>query len=915
MTSRLKRKLGDIGVDSSSARANENFCLIGTPLPPLEKSRDTGEFVPLWKQEVRDEKGRRRLHGAFTGGFSAGYFNTVGSKEGWTPQTFVSSRSDRAKKKAAKPEDFMDEEDLQDIKDSRKIVDTTDEMDFATGKQAEVQDDVDADPLTAALRTAMLPPTNDSVGARILKKMGWRVGQGIGPRVTLKQRRLQDLKASTSTGYHLPQTVPDIAVDEDSEEANKHTYAPRDTPILAVERKDNSHGLGYQPGMSLNDSLGVKGSSGRTGPNISCKIHSEEVTAGFGLGALNDADEDDLDVYDSGSANVRNRLAYDGTDDHDRERSSLGGSKSKSVSGPTLSSGKFRDGGAVLPGFVLSDKPVMEDRWYPLPDIPPGWKPDPKRVWSQSQPQEPAPSANKENIKNDATTALPHGKWKTSGLSADERGSILGETPLPAAPRSVFDFMSQKDRERLKNIAASLHPPSTGEPSTAPEAASQSSLTPTPTTATPRIPRIDPGIARAAINGFKPFSTNPVKQARYTAYLQSQADPSSTITLEPLSNQSIPEFNSEMDEYAQSAIVFKPMSGAMAGRFTTAAVVEHGPKVIEGLHTPAFKDEPPQDDNAATADKGKETKDEKELSPKENTARLGMYGPLTRESVLWQPARLLCKRFGVKDPNPEPKPEDPATQPSSSSYTQDPSSSDTTTAQDISAADYGIVSTTEAGRSTSSGGPRDLANVGLGDEDDTQGRDTLTYERPSIDIFKAIFASDDEESSDEEGDQTVGGEPEIPTTTNITVAPIVATVTDAQPVDPNTFKPTFVKREARTTKTDSEKQEKKDKKEKRKEKRKAIVSFMDEEDAGESLKLVVEKPKKKRRKDKEKEKIKEVQAITSQAKSEDAMNEDDDEMWVEKPVPAAVSASVDVRKASETPESAPRGRKRAIDYM
>lgn len=32
--------------------------------------------------QVRDEKGRRRLHGAFTGGFSAGYFNSVGSKEG-----------------------------------------------------------------------------------------------------------------------------------------------------------------------------------------------------------------------------------------------------------------------------------------------------------------------------------------------------------------------------------------------------------------------------------------------------------------------------------------------------------------------------------------------------------------------------------------------------------------------------------------------------------------------------------------------------------------------------------------------------------------------------------------------------------------------------------------------------------------
>lgn len=39
--------------------------------------------VPLQDQTVRDEKGRyKRFHGAFSGGFSAGYFNTVGSKEG-----------------------------------------------------------------------------------------------------------------------------------------------------------------------------------------------------------------------------------------------------------------------------------------------------------------------------------------------------------------------------------------------------------------------------------------------------------------------------------------------------------------------------------------------------------------------------------------------------------------------------------------------------------------------------------------------------------------------------------------------------------------------------------------------------------------------------------------------------------------
>ncbi|KAJ3979015.1 hypothetical protein F5890DRAFT_1095353 [Lentinula detonsa] len=911
MTSRLKRKLGDIGVDPSSARVNENFCLIGTPLPPLEKSRDTGEFVPLWKQEVRDEKGRRRLHGAFTGGFSAGYFNTVGSKEGWTPQTFVSSRADRAKKKAARPGDFMDDEDLQDIRDSRKIVDTTDEMDFTTGKQAESQDDTDADPLTATLQSAMLPPSKDSMGARILKKMGWRVGQGIGPRISLKQRRLQDSRASSMTDSALSTNAPDTALEEDSDEANKHTYAPRDTPVLVVERKDNSHGLGYQPGMSLNDSLGTKvGGGPSTAPNIS---------SGFGLGALNDADEDDLDVYDGGSVNSRSRLAYDATDDHDGERFALGSSNLRSASGHNLpSSGKYRDGTAVLSGFVLSGKPIMEDRWYPLPDIPPGWKPDPKRVWSQIQSQEQIPDSNEENFKGDPTTVLPHGKWKTSGFSADERGSMLGETPLPSAPRSVFDYMSQKDRDRLKNIAASLHSPSTAGISD-----KQPSPTLGPIPATPRIPRTDPRIAHAALSGFKPFATDPVKQARYTAYLQSQADSSSTVTLEPLPHQSISEFNSEMEEYAQSAIVFKPMSGAMAGRFTTAAVVEHGPKVIEGLHTPEFNDGPSQD-NAASSDAENKAKDEKELSPKENAARMGMYGPLTRESVPWQPARLLCKRFGVKDPNPEPKTEDPTTQSSSTSYSQDPSSSasDSALASGTSPADYGIVSTTTDGGSTgiSTGGPRDLANVGLGDEDDTQGRDTLTYERPSVDVFKAIFASDDEDSSDEEGDEGVSGDKNPntinPSTASVAIVPssVPSAVIDNQPVDPSTFKPTFVRREARTTITnaDSDKKEKKEKKEKKKEKRKAIVSFLDDE-TGESLNLVVEKPQKKRKK----EKVKEKKKTRVQFKGSTTMD-DDDEMWVEKPAPPSVSAPTDVKMpstAASITSEAPRGRKRAVDYL
>ena len=67
--------------------------------------------IRIEDQIVTDENGKRRFHGAFTGGFSAGYWNSVGSKEGWRPAEFKSSRSDR-KQVQQKPQDYMDDEDL-----------------------------------------------------------------------------------------------------------------------------------------------------------------------------------------------------------------------------------------------------------------------------------------------------------------------------------------------------------------------------------------------------------------------------------------------------------------------------------------------------------------------------------------------------------------------------------------------------------------------------------------------------------------------------------------------------------------------------------------------------------------------------------------------------------------------------------
>jgi Protein of unknown function (DUF1604) len=60
---------------------------------------------------VLDDEGRQRFHGAFTGGFSAGHYNTVGSEEGFKPSTFTSSRSHRATRKEQSANDFVDAED------------------------------------------------------------------------------------------------------------------------------------------------------------------------------------------------------------------------------------------------------------------------------------------------------------------------------------------------------------------------------------------------------------------------------------------------------------------------------------------------------------------------------------------------------------------------------------------------------------------------------------------------------------------------------------------------------------------------------------------------------------------------------------------------------------------------------------
>lgn len=355
----------------------------------------------------------------------------------------------------------------------------------------------------------------------------------------------------------------------------------------------------------------------------------------------------------------------------------------------------------------------------------------------------------------------------------------------------------------------------------------------------------------------------------------------------------------------------------MAGRFTSAAIVDHGPKIHEGLHTPSAADLKEKEEE-------REKEAEERVTPKAHAARMGMYGHLTREVKSWTPNKLLCKRFGVKDPNPMPPPETPGEADIASAAGVD----STWLASESVVPDLGRMALGNGAGGSSS--RRDFSNVGLG-EDETQGRDTLTYERPAMDIFKAIFASDDEESDDDDAPGRDDQQDDAKLDDSVAQASVIASnsistqdlpqqrlaitnggssqlqpdgpsssslVTDTQKVDLTTFKPTFIPREGKKTKDKDKKGKKK------KEKRSVLVSFEMDED------MPLSAPKENRKdKDRQKKKRKEKR------RDED---EDDEAMWVEKPPPEVVK-DLEITQPPEVAHHldsvAHRGRKRAIDFM
>jgi len=183
-------------------KRTNDWVLTGTPfdeeqVPPQQsqsqKIAPTLEFF----QQVRDENGRQRLHGAFKGGFSAGYFNSVGSKEGWTPSSFYSSRTKRARQEPRNQlEGLIDEEDVEDddpifsiggfpldIKPIFGCLLANHES--QKGKRNQKMSEKSSTSLISE-DFLQLSPESFSLGFQILRKLGWRDSRVIGEEGNVK---------------------------------------------------------------------------------------------------------------------------------------------------------------------------------------------------------------------------------------------------------------------------------------------------------------------------------------------------------------------------------------------------------------------------------------------------------------------------------------------------------------------------------------------------------------------------------------------------------------------------------------------------------------------------------------------------------------------------------------------------------
>lgn len=364
----------------------------------------------------------------------------------------------------------MDDEDLKEAAEAQKV-------ETASGFSGigSTEEELGRRVRQVTLMDLLTPAVQDTMGAKLLKKMGWKEGQGVGPKV--RRRAI----------------LSNEATEDDGDTGETYLFAPTNSVLVTFNKKSDFKGLGY---------VGDDNSLQREQVPESASKEKKKAKGGFGVGVLNDDDEDE-DPYE-----IRPKSAYNRV---------IGGEKPGKVSKPAITKKparhvfvskkaikaktglplrKCHDGRLPLEGFTHSTQPIQsQDGLFPPPQIPADWK---------------SARSNTPGIQYSQPTAVAEQK-----LDPGLRGRILGETPLPG--KSVFDYLTPAARDKIASVTGNKNlPPALAEapPSLYSSSSSLADL----------VPMLDKAQALATLKGgFMPYADDPDKRLRYRVFLEIQA--------------------------------------------------------------------------------------------------------------------------------------------------------------------------------------------------------------------------------------------------------------------------------------------------------------------------------------------------------------------------------------------------------
>ena len=509
----------------------DEYVAFGVPMKELvEGDNIRKKPVKVEEQIVRDTNGIRRFHGAFTGGFSAGHFNTVNTPDGWYPKQFKSSRDTKAEKKQQRPEDFMDAEDLGEFGFAAQTYRT--KSTFQGGSNGDTEST--SNRLGSILNTEgymeqLLKPASSSIGEKLLGQQGWKPGQGIGPKVSKKNRslRIQNHKRLQNNSTNKNEEEGEEDKDPFMKKYKDFLFAPDDIPVYAAGSKENFFGIGYS-GLSQSESVqnlqfhpaqrGLGGNKVKSNLKFGAQSGKKFSISGeaFGIGA--DEEDDDTDVYnqDMGQYDFSLDLTKDSRKDDRESRKSRWNDVPSEIE-------KLH-----IDGFNPAANRSMIKKHFKSMQVPSDWKP--RQVIPQTQHAVAGISGSDQKIKKsrwDKSSSLPDQRKAALFPDSDKDKQVKVQNPdleIKEEEVELPDFLQNFDKED-----------------------------------------------NSSLSSFKPFKLDEAKQLRYEQYLVCVKNGRKEV-LKILQPKSMTEWERERErgEFERASVLFKPMKGAFGSRFVSA---------------------------------------------------------------------------------------------------------------------------------------------------------------------------------------------------------------------------------------------------------------------------------------------------------------------------------------------------------